>query len=271
MYSPSLHISHTINLVTGRPADGSYALYSIVPATKAAILPSSISSTDGAVLPFAIEAAACVLFVKEPGPCMPGVLTPALGLGYPSLGASIGSAGKVLVVYGASSSVGLTTTQIAAAAGITVIAIASAHNQDLVKSAGASKIFDHKDASIVEKVVDAAKTSGAGFVGVFDAVSIPDSYARDLEILERLGGGHLATVHPPPENVPSNVNSGMIFAVNDVATPVFENFVTPALNTGKLKPLPPPTIVGHGLKSVQTGLEKIKQGVSGTKLVVELE
>ncbi|KAI9713771.1 MAG: hypothetical protein M1828_001365 [Chrysothrix sp. TS-e1954] len=264
-------IGHCINLVTGRPSDGAYALFTVVPATKAAILPEHISFTDGAVVPFAVEAAVCALSVKEPGPCMPGVLTPALGLPYPSLQESLASASKTIVVYGASSSVGVMTTQNATAAGINVIAVAGAHNLDLAKRCGAAQVFDHEDSSVVEKIIDAAKSSNSEFVGIFDAISTPDTYARNLAILEKLGGGHLACVHPPPsDNVPSNVKVGMIFAVNDVATRVFKDFVTPALQSGKLKCLPPPTIVGKGLQHVNDALKKSKAGVSATKLVVEL-
>ena len=202
---------------------------------------------------------------------MPGVSTPALNLPYPTLQTPAASVAKSLVVYGASSSVGSMTTQIAAATGISVIAIAGAHNHDLVKRCGAAQVFDHKDSSVVKKVVEAAKASDSEFVGIFDAISTPETYARDLDIIEKLGGGHLACVHPPPaENVPSNVKTGMIFAVNDVATPTYRDFVTPALQSGKLKCLPPPTIVGKGLEHVNDALKKSKAGVSATKLVVEL-
>ena len=202
---------------------------------------------------------------------MPGVTTPALNLPYPTLDGSAPGAGKTLVIYGASSGVGVITTQIAAATGINVLAIAGAHNHNLVKKAGAAQVFDHKDADVVEKVIAAANASEGEFVGVFDTISTPETYPRDLAILEKLGGGHLAAVHPPPsEGVPSNVKAGMIFAVHDVATPVFENWVTPALESGKLKVLPPPTVVGKGLQHVNEGLKKSKAGVTGTKLVVEL-
>ncbi|RMZ92233.1 hypothetical protein DV736_g508, partial [Chaetothyriales sp. CBS 134916] len=264
-------IGHSINLVTGRPSEGAYALYTVVPADKAAILPDHISFTDGVVVPFALEAAVCALSVKEPGPCMPGVTTPALGLPYPTLQKSAPSAGKTVIVYGASSSVGSMTTQIAAATGIDVIAIAGEHNHDLVRRCGAAQVFDHKDSSVVEKVIDAAKASQSEFVGIFDAISTPETYTRDLAILEKLGGGYLACVHPPPtDKVPSNVKTGMIFAVNEVAAPVYRDFVTAALQSGKLKCLPPPTIVGEGLEQVNDALKKCKDGVSGTKLVVEL-
>lgn len=202
---------------------------------------------------------------------MPGVSTPALCLPYPTLQIPAPSASKTLVVYGASSSVGSMTTQIAAATGIYVIAIAGAHNHALVKRCGAALVFDHKDSSVVEKVVKAATASQSEFVGIFDAISISETYVRDLDILEKMGGGYLACVHPPPaDNVPANVKTGMIIAVSDVATPTYRDFVTPALQSGKLKCLPPPNIVGKGLEFVNDALKMSSAGVSAMKLVVEL-
>jgi Zn-dependent alcohol dehydrogenase len=163
------------------------------------------------------------------------------------------------------------TTQLATAAGIHIISIAGAHNFDFSKRCGAAQVFDHKDPAVADKVVEAVRNIGqTEFVGIFDAIATPETYAHDLAILAKLGGGHLACVHPPPSEVPSNVKTGMIFAVDDVATPVWENYVTPALQAGKLQSLPPPTIVGKGLEQIQDALKKCKAGVSATKLVVEL-
>jgi NADPH:quinone reductase-like Zn-dependent oxidoreductase len=203
---------------------------------------------------------------------MPGVSTPALGLPYPSLETPVPSGKtKVLVVYGGSSSVGSMTTQLATAAGIHVISIAGAHNFDFSKRCGAAEVFDHKDTALVKKVVEAiGKSNQLEFVGIFDAIGNPETFAHDLAILEKFGGGHLACSHPPPPDVPASVNSGMIFAVNDIATPVWKDYVTPALEAGKLQCLPPPTIVGKGLEHIQEALKRSKAGVSATKLVVEL-
>ncbi|KAF2816947.1 putative quinone oxidoreductase [Mytilinidion resinicola] len=261
-------IGHAINLVSGRPQDGAYALYTVVPANKAAILPDTISFTDGVVVPFALEAAVCTLSLKQPGTAMPGVATPALSLPYPSLEPT--SSNKTLIVYGGSSSVGSMTTQLATAAGIKVISIASAHNFDLCKTCGAAEVFDYHNPSFVESVIEAVAKSGQEFVGIFDAISTPDTYANDLAILAKLGGGHLACVHPPPDSVPENVKAGMIFAVNDIATPVWRDYVTSALQAGKLKCLPPPSVVGKGLEQIQEALKKCETGVSATKLVVDL-
>ncbi|KAF2825806.1 GroES-like protein [Ophiobolus disseminans] len=263
-------IGHTINLVSGRPQDGGYALYTVVPADKAAILPDAIAFTDGVVVPFALEAAVCALSVKEPGEALPGVAIPNLGLPLPSFDGATKPIGKVLVVNGGSSSVGSMVTQIATAAGIHVITITGAHNVELSKRCGAAQVFDHKSSSVTDEVVEAVKQTGLEFIGIFDAIATTEPYATDLAILEKLGGGHLACSHPPPTEVPENVKAGMIFAINDVATTVWSEYVTRALETGKLLCLPPPTIVGQGLEYINEALARSKAGVSGTKLVVKL-
>ncbi|KAK9482631.1 chaperonin 10-like protein [Lipomyces starkeyi] len=262
-------IGHAINLVSGRPQDGAFALYTVIPANKAAILPDAIPFTEGVVVPFALEAAVCALSIKVPGVAIPGVSTPALGLPYPSPQDPVPS-GKTLVLYGGSSSVGSMTTQLATAAGIHVISIAGKHNFDFSKRCGAAQVFDHKDPAVADKVIEAVGKSGHEFIGIFDAIATPETYAHDLAILAKLGGGHLACVHPPPGDVPANVKAGMIFAVNENVTPVWKDYVTPALQAGKLQCLPPPTIVGKGLEHIQDALKKSKAGVSATKLVVEL-
>jgi NADPH:quinone reductase-like Zn-dependent oxidoreductase len=249
-------------------------LYTVVPADKAAILPDAIPFTDGVVVPFALEAAICALSVKQPGTALPNIPTPALGLPYPSLGepTAPSKSNKTLIVYGGSSSVGSMATQLATAAGIRVLAIASARNFDLCRRCGAAEVFDYHDPSYIDKVIAAAADQGGVFAGIFDAISTPETYAHDLAILAALGGGHLACVHPPPpaEDVPANVWAGMIFAVDDVATPVWREYVTPALRTGRLKCLPPPLVVGKGLERVQEALKMCEAGVSATKLVVEI-
>jgi NADPH:quinone reductase-like Zn-dependent oxidoreductase len=219
-------------------------------------------------VPFALEAAVCALSVTQPGTALPNVATPALGLPYPSLEPV--SSGKTLIVYGGSSSVGSMTTQLATAAGVIVISITSARNFEFSRSCGAVEVFDYNDPSFVDNVIGAAAVAGREFVGIFDAIATPETYENDLAILAKLGGGHMACVHPPPNNVPENVKAGMIFAVDDVATPVWRDYVTSALHAGKLQCLPPPLVVGKGLEHIQQALKKCEAGVSATKLVIEL-
>ncbi|KAH6698466.1 chaperonin 10-like protein [Leptodontidium sp. MPI-SDFR-AT-0119] len=261
-------IGHTINMITGRPEDGAYAQYVVVPVNQAAILPDEISYTNGVVVPFALVTAVHALSNKVPSAAMPGVLTPALGLPFPSLEPS--PIGKTLVVYGGSSSVGAMTIQLAKAAGIYVIAIAGAHNADLCRRCGADEVFDHKDPAVVERVLAAIAKSGNELAGIVDPISSAGSYAHDIAILAKQGGGQIAGSHPPPVEVPAAVKAGMFYAVSDIAAPVWKDYVTPALKAGKLQCLPPPTVVGKGLEFVQEGLKKSNAGVSGTKVVIEL-
>lgn len=206
---------------------------------------------------------------------LPGVFTPAVGLPYPSLkDGALPSADKTIIVYGGSSSVGSVTTQLAAASGIHVISIAGAKNFDLSKRSGASECLDRKDPSLVDRVVETVRKSGKEFIGIVDAIATSDTIPTDLKILERLSGGHLAMTHPHmgKEPVPGNVKAGMVWpgGATETTGPVWRDFVAPALETGKLKCLPPPTVVGTGLEHIQEALGMSKEGVSGTKLVVEL-
>lgn len=219
------------------------------------------------VVPFALEAAICALSLKVPGVAMPGFATPTLGLPYPSL-QQVPPSGKTLVVYGGSSSVGSMATQLATAAGIRVVSVVGKHNFAFSKSCGATDVFDHKDPLVADKVIEAVGQSS--FIGIFDAIATPETYHHDLVILDKLGGGQLACVHPPPADVPGNVTAGMIWGINDVATPVWKDYVTPALESGKLQCLPRPTIVGKGLEGINEALKRSKAGVSATKLVIEL-
>lgn len=51
---------------------------------------------------------------------------------------------------------------------------------------------------------------------------------------------------------------------------VYVDFLPKALETGQLKPKPDPKVIGHGVESLQDGVDQIKKGVSATKLVVTL-
>jgi NADPH:quinone reductase-like Zn-dependent oxidoreductase len=113
------------------------------------------------------------------------------------------------------------TIQLATAAGIHVVAIAGAKNFELTKRCGAVEVFDYKDPNLVSKVVDAARESGHEFIGIVDAISTDETYPNDLAILAELGGKYLVCTHPPPVGVPTTVKAGMVFAVNDAATPVW--------------------------------------------------
>lgn len=196
---------------------------------------------------------------------MPDVCIPAIALPYPTLKTAAPSASKTLVVYGASSSVSSKTIQITVAPGINVIAIAWPTTTTWLSAAELLK-------SLTTRTPWSSRASPTPSWRA-NSNSSPYSTPSPLRrrTLAKLGGGHLACVHPPPaENVPLNVETGMIFAVTDVATPVYRDSLMPALQSRKLKCLPPSIIVGKGLEHINDALRKSKAGVSATKLMVKL-
>ncbi|KAJ5993950.1 Alcohol dehydrogenase superfamily zinc-type [Penicillium sp. IBT 35674x] len=108
------------------------------------------------------------------------------------------------------------------------------------KRCGATRVFDHKDASLAGKTIEAVRDNDNEFIGIFDAIASPETYANDITILGQLDGRHLACVYPPTStDLPANVSAGMVFAVNYVTKPVWRDFVMPALQSGALQCLLP--------------------------------
>ena len=63
---------------------------------------------------------------------------------------------------------------------------------------------------------------------------------------------------------------GYSMASNEVGPAVFGKWFYPALANGALKCKPDAKVVGHGLESIQQGIETMAKGASAAKYVVEL-
>ena len=142
------------------------------------------------MLPLALSTAAAGLYESH-----------LLNLSYPSLTPQL--TGQVIIVWGASSSVGSTAVQLAAASGLKIVATASSKNAAFVKGLGAAAVIDYHSSSLVEQVVQAVKATGAKFAGVYDAVGT----GGWQDIVSQLGGGKVASVLPPPKNLPPGVSA----------------------------------------------------------------
>jgi hypothetical protein len=57
---------------------------------------------------------------------------------------------------------------------------------------------------------------------------------------------------------------------NEVGPMIFEHFLPQALANARFTAAPAPQVVGTGLAQIPTALERQRQGVSATKLVVTL-
>ena len=248
-------IGHARSFLTGQPEDGAFQLYSRVPAGNAAILPDNISYKDGVVLPVGLDTASCGLHQQS-----------HIGLDWPTLDAK--PKNKVLVVHGGASSVGLGATQLAVNAGYRVVSTSSPKNFGLCKEAGADHVFDYKDANLTDKIAEAVGKDE--FVGLYNAIGVPETWETVTPIVEKLGGGIVANTKPPPEGLPAAVKGRFCLGIGDYSVPLWENWVGPALEAGKLKCLPEPKVVGHGLESLEKAFEARRGEVHAQKIVVEL-
>jgi NADPH:quinone reductase-like Zn-dependent oxidoreductase len=256
--------SHCIGLGTGKPENAGFQLFSAVPAILTSKIPEQTSYTEAVVLPLAISTASAGLYQKG-----------YLELPYPT--ASPKSSGKVILVWGGSSSVGSTAIQLAVASGVQVITTASKHNHEYCSKLGATTVIDYNSSSVADDIVSAIKDTGAEFAGVYDSISLPETFKHCFEVLQKAGGSkNMATVLPPPEDKPSGINAQGVFAITiatqhkEVGDAVWQKFVPGAIESGDLRCLPEPLVVGQGLESVQKGLDKNKAGVSAKKVVIEL-
>jgi NADPH:quinone reductase-like Zn-dependent oxidoreductase len=112
------------------------------------------------------------------------------------LGEGDDTAGKVLVVTGASGGVGVVATQIAAARGITVIGSASGRHQDDVRALGATPVvygegFADRVRAVTDHVDAAFDTSGKGALG--DLVALTGSADRVITIADPDAQAHGVT------------------------------------------------------------------------------
>ncbi|GKT94809.1 zinc-binding oxidoreductase/dehydrogenase [Colletotrichum tofieldiae] len=219
-----------------------------------------MSFESASVLPLGIATAAVGLYKKQ-----------HLGLPLPSLNPK--PIGKTLLVWGGASSVGGTAVQLAVASGLRVVSTASQRNFDKVLALGADTVLDYHSATIVH---DAEKVLlGTEFVGVYDAISSPETLKPISAILDKIGPRRVVTVLPNNgefgKNALITVETAYQITQNpeEVQNPIWRDFVPGALEKGQLQPKPEPEVVGEGLASIQAGLDMLKKGVSAKKLVIQ--
>ena len=132
-------------------------------------------------------------------------------------------------------------------------------------------MIDYKKSSVVDDVVAAVKNAGGTFAGVYDAISDAEQSLKYIfPIIEKLGGGNLAVVLPPPEKRPESVKIGHVLGISEMTHKLWAEFIPKALESGQIKCVPEPLVIGEGLESIQKGVDKNKEGVSAKKVVVNL-
>lgn len=224
-----------------------------------------MSFASASVLPLCISTAAQALYQKE-----------YLNLQRPTL--SPKPNGKAVLVWGGSSACGACATQLLKLSGYEVYATASKHNFEFCKSLGAKEVFDYNSESVVGDVVAVLK--GKEVAGIFDTICDKSTITACCEIAikadieNKFIAGTLPDAPDFVEETAPGIKCKDTFCPevmnNDVGPMIYKEFFPQALEKGLILPKPEPLIVGHGLESVQAGLDRLKAGVSAAKIVIPL-
>jgi NADPH:quinone reductase-like Zn-dependent oxidoreductase len=195
---------------------------------------------------------------------------------------------RAVLIWGASSSVGSNAVQIANGLGYRVFATAGHHNAMYVGSLAQPKephprVFDYKDDGVVEKIVEAMKADGVRLEGILDAVGALDECSRVATGMDAAVTTKLASAAWVGEGVgKQGLDVTFIESPRDVGERkkwlhfVFAEWLTTELAEKRFKPSPKPKLVKSkapakgGLKLIDEGIDEMKAGVSGVKLIVEL-
>jgi NADPH:quinone reductase-like Zn-dependent oxidoreductase len=278
-----------IDKLANRAAEGAFQKYVILRQEAAAAIPDTMSFERAAVLPLAVATAACGLFLDD-----------QLGLRAPSVDRSEPT-GKTVLIWGGSTSVGSAAIQLAAAAGYEVVTTASPRNFDFVRGLGASQVFDYNEPHVVETMVKfLSKRDMAGALAI-----AAGSGAPCIDIMSRCRGQRIVSMASSPlpiDNAPLTRQFFWKFThlprlavgflglairarLRGVATrsiwgtalmkgklgkAIFNDFLGPALASGRFVPAPNPLVAGHSLEAIPEALSLLRRGVSASKVVVSL-
>lgn len=251
-------LGQAVGTTVNEKSQGAFQQYTIVLEHLTAPIPDRMEFSDAAVLPLGLGTAAGGLYGEK-----------MLALTPPSHSPVVKD--EVVLVWGGSSSVGVNAIQLAVASGYEVLTTASASNAEMLKSLGASAVFDHARPSIVEDVVKAMQ--GKRLAGTLHATG---DMAASFAVVGRSEGKRLvATTLPASADLPEGVEARHIAGTSlkdDAVGPmIYRDFLPQALENGSFVSAPPAKIVGHGLEALQGALQVLKAGVSATKVVVTLD
>ncbi|KKP04589.1 hypothetical protein THAR02_03279 [Trichoderma harzianum] len=234
----------------GSPDHGAFQKFILAQSEAVTPLPDNLSFEEGAVFPMAVATA----------------LTAWTTIGIP-LDTKYTPADKQAVLIWAKT------------LGFTVYATASPSHHDLVKKLGADAVFDYKASDVVSQIIEAVKKDGVQLHTAHCVVN--GALQPTLDILKETKGDAAAkVVHSPvlPEGHPTLENTQITFnlpPMDEVIRSkhfheVFHGWLSSGLKSGEIIPSPNIQIEGGGLGGVHAALDKLKRGVSGTKIVVPI-
>ncbi len=246
-----------------RAAEGAFQLYVVLMQHMVAPLPIGLPFAQAAVLPMALSTAGSGMFQQD-----------QLALALPTNDSQ--DRGETVLVWGGSTSVGSNAIQLARHAGYRVIATASPHNFDYLRSLGAIKTVDYRSRTAADELIDAIGDSPiAGTLAIGQR-----SLAPTLAIASKVQGSHRISSAQPAlftrveslfrrrKGVRVSSIWGGSLKDNEVGPAIYVDFLPTALSNGTYRAAPDAMVVGDGLDKIPDALERLRKGVSARKLVV---
>ncbi|KAF7547210.1 hypothetical protein G7Z17_g7900 [Cylindrodendrum hubeiense] len=251
-------------LFTPGDRSASYQKFAVVQERAVAKIPTTWSFEDAATL----------------GVCyMTGIVALGIGLSTPlpflEDGPTTGFTPSSVLVLGGSSALGAATIQLLrlAVPNCKILATSSPkHHSYITNALGANGVFDRNSPSLVMDVKSATPES-SGVDAIIDAVGAGGAQSHVFETLDPNGSKRYAQVWTGDDEieVPSGVNS-VLFRGRDLPNLQGGENIMRALQSlledGKYKLPLPVHKMGHGIDGLENGLELMRKGVSGEKLVV---
>jgi NADPH:quinone reductase-like Zn-dependent oxidoreductase len=257
-------LGHALGLErsTNRAAMGAFQRFVVLMAYMVSQIPQSLSFEQAAVLPLQLSTAATGLFQQD-----------GLGLAFPTPDPP--ERGETVLVWGGSTGVGSNAIQLARNAGYRVVATASTHNFEYLRSLGAAATIDRNSGAAVDGLVAAIGEGPlAGSLAIGNG-SLP----KVMRVAARAPGAKRVSSAAPelvtrilalraPRGVHVSGIWGGALKDNEVGPAIYTDFLPIALATGAYRAEPQAEIVGHGLEAIPTGLQRLRKGVSAKKLVI---
>ncbi|GKU05650.1 hypothetical protein FLAG1_06610 [Fusarium langsethiae] len=269
------------------PDEGAFQEICIMREHLAARILGGITYTDASVLPLTFVTAACALFQKD-----------QLALQLPQTKAKRSPTGQTVLVWGASTSVGRNAVQLAIAAGYDVIATASPKNWDVVRGLGACAVFDYHSSSVISEVTSAfkdKKCAGAVAIGQGSLAKCVDIVKSLPEATKNVAQVTLSMPESQPTTklsmIPfvarylwmtgtdrlkvasSGVQSKFVFGTDIIEWDTegkMASFLSKTLELGEYKLSSEAQIIEGGVDSIATGLDMVRGGTCGRKIVVRI-
>ncbi|KXX73817.1 Zinc-binding alcohol dehydrogenase domain-containing protein cipB [Madurella mycetomatis] len=247
----------------GSPDHGAFQKYALAQSEGVTPLPDSLSFEEGAVIPLGFMTA----------------LAAWTTIGIPLSTRYKPEDKQAVLIWGGASSVGTFSVQSARTLGFRVYVTASPKHHSYMKKLGADAVFDYKAGDVVAQIVAAVKNDGVRMHTAHCVIA--DGLQPILDVLKETKGDSPAKVaHSPvlPPDHPTLENTQIVFTMlpmdagarDKLIHEYFQVWLNDGLQSGSIVPSPSIKVEGGGLEGLNAALDKLKGGVSGTKIVVPI-